>query len=107
MKFQFLNKTIRHRQYDYTPMYYDERKEQLDKKRELYERIESGQITAEERREMLRDNLRSEYSRADYRQRQKSTSNLRIFLLIGLILALGYLVFNGVDEVDTVVKKLW
>ena len=60
-----------------------------------------------ERRELLRENLRSEFSRSEVRKNTNRTSNLRVLLLIGLILALGYFILNGVDEVDTVVKKLW
>ncbi len=107
MKFQFLNKKIRHRRYDYQPMYYDERKERIERKREFYERVEAGEVSQEERRELLRENLRSEFSRSEVRKNTNRTSNLRILLLIGLILALGYFILNGVDEVDTVVKKLW
>ena len=64
-------------------------------------------MSKDERRDMLRDNLRSEFSRADYRRREQKTSNIRIILLIGVLLVLGYLVFNGVSEVDTIVNKLW
>lgn len=107
MKFRFLNKTIENRRFDYQPMHYDERKEWLNQKRELYRKMENNELSAEERRAVLRDNLRKEYGRAEFRKGQQRTSNIRILILIGLIVALGYFVFNGVDEVDTIVKKLW
>lgn len=107
MRFRFLNRTIENRQFDYTPMYYDARKEQLNKKREFYRKVESGELTIEERKSLLRENFRNEFSRSNYRKNANRASNIRILILIAVLLALGYFVFNGVDEVDTVVKKLW
>ena len=107
MRFRFLNKSIENRQFDYTPMYYDERKEVLKQKKEFYQKVENGELSADERRAVLRENLRSEYRRSDYRKSANRTSNYRILLLIAVLVALGYFIFNGVDQVDTVVKKLW
>lgn len=107
MRLKFLNKTIPHKRFDYSPMYYDERKERLKEKREHYNKLHNGEITEDERREYFKDNLRSEWSRTNYRGKQVRSSNFRIVLLIALILALGYFIFNGIDEVDTVVNKIW
>ena len=107
MKFQFLSKTYRNRQFDYSPMYYDERKERLKAKKKQFDALESGEITDEERRSMFRDNIRGEWSRSETRKKARSTSNLRIVMLVVLILALGYFMFFGIDQVDTVVKNLW
>ena len=107
MKFRFLNKTIQNQRFNYNPMYYDERKERLDRKREQYQKLEDNTISDDERRELFRENLKEGFSRAHYRQTQQRSSNIRVLILIGLILVLGYFVFNGVNEVDTVVKKLW
>ncbi|MDP5098653.1 MAG: hypothetical protein NWQ27_01555 [Crocinitomicaceae bacterium] len=107
MKFRFLNKTIQNQRFNYNPMYYNERKERLDRKREQYQKLEDNTISDAERRELFRENLKEGFSRAHYRQTQQRSSNIRVLILIGLILLLGYFVFNGVNEVDTVVKKLW
>ena len=107
MKIRFFNSNTEHKRFGYSPMYFDERKERLAHKKEQYQRIQDGEMSKDERRDMLRDNLRSEFSRADYRRREQKTSNIRIILLIGVLLVLGYLVFNGVSEVDTIVNKLW
>ncbi len=107
MKFRFLNKTIEPQRFHYNPMYYDERKERLERKKELYRKMDEDSITDTERRDLFRENLRDNWSRGDYRQAQRRSSNLRVLLLVGLILALGYFVFNGIDDVDTVVKNLW
>lgn len=107
MKFKFLNNTLQNRKYDYQPRYYDERKERIEKKKEQIRRAESGELTPEERREMLRESMRGEWERADYRQRQRQSSNVRIFMLILVLLALFYFLFFGIDNVETIVDRLW
>ncbi len=107
MKFRFLNKTIENRQFDYSPMYYDERKERLNRKKKEYAKLENENLSDSERTEIFRNNLKEGWSRAEYRSSQQKSSNIRVLILIGLIVALGYFIFNGVDEVDTVVTKLW
>lgn len=107
MKFRFLNNTLQNRKFDYNPRYYDERKERLNDRQERFRKLESGEISDEERREMLRENMRGEWMRADYRQKQRGASNIRIFILIAVILALGYFLLYGVDQVNVIVERLW
>lgn len=107
MKIRFLNKTIENRRFDYTPMYYDERKEALKNKKELYQRMKSGSLSENEKRQLLRDEMKQSWSRTNYRKSQEQISNFRIMILILLLLGLGYFIFNGIDDVDTIVKKIW
>jgi hypothetical protein len=107
MKLRFFNTGSKHQRFHYNPMYYDERKERLEKKKEHYRKLHNGEISTEERREMFKDNLRENWSRVDVRSSHHRSANLRVILLIVIILTLGYFIFNGVDEVDTVVKNLW
>ena len=107
MKFRFLNKTFENRQFDYSPMYYDERKERLKRKKDQFKSLKEDNLSADDRKEMLKERMKMEWSGAEYRQAVRKTSNIRTLLLIALILALGYFIFNGVDEVDTVVKKVF
>ena len=107
MKFKFLNNTLQNRKFDYNPRYYDERKDRLQKRKEEFERMESSEITPEERREMLRENMRGEWMRADYRQQQQKAANMRIVILVLVILGLGYFILYGIDNVDVIVERLW
>ncbi|MFZ9027566.1 MAG: hypothetical protein ACO2Z9_01045 [Crocinitomicaceae bacterium] len=107
MKIRFLNKTIENKRFEYTPMYYDEKKEALDKKKELYRRMKEDELSESEKREMLREEMRQSWSRTNYRKSQEKASNIRILILVLVFLALGYFIFNGVDEVDTIVEKIW
>lgn len=88
-------------------MYYDERKESLNKKKELYRRMQTGEMSDAEKKEMLRQEMRQSWSRSNYRKSQEKASNIRIMILIVVLLALGYFIFNGIDEVDNIVEKVW
>lgn len=107
MKIRFLNKTIENKRFDYTPMYYDERKDALNKKKELYSRMRTGEMTESEKRDLLRQEMKQSWSRTNYRKTQEQASNIRILILILVLLALGYFIFNGIDEVDNIVEKIW
>lgn len=107
MKIRFLNKTIEHKRFDYTPMYYDEKKEALNKKKELYRRMNAGELSEGEKKDLLRQEMRQSWSRTNYRKSQEKASNIRILILILVLLALGYFIFTGIDEVDTIVEKIW
>ena len=88
-------------------MYYDEKKEALNKKKERYQRLIKGELSESDKREVLRDEMRLSWSRTNYRKSQEKASNIRILILILVLLALGYFIFNGVDDVDTIVEKIW
>lgn len=106
MEFRFLNKKMRHKRFDYSPMYYDERKERLDLKKAEYEKLDNEELSSEERQAILRQNMQNTWSRSQHASKAKSTSNIRIVILIAIILVLGYFIFSGLDEVDVVVKKI-
>lgn len=106
MQFRFLNKAFKNKRFDFSPMYYDERKERLELKKSQFESLNREDITEEERRKILRQNLSETWNRGSNTQKQRSTSNMRVVFLILIILALGFFIFNGLDEVDVVVKKI-
>lgn len=106
MQFRFLNKNIQNRRFDFAPLYYDERKEKLELKKKQYERLKNNELSAEERQDLLRNNMRESWSGGQHRSKGNNAANMRILILIFVLLALGYLIFNGLDDVDTVVKKL-
>jgi len=87
-------------------MHYDERKERLELKKAQFESLKREDLTEEERRKILRQNMSESWSRGSNVEKQRSSANLRVFLLIILILILGYFIFNGLDDVDVVVKKI-
>lgn len=107
MKFRFLNKTIENQQFNYSPMYYDERKQRLKRKKTCYHELKKEDMSEYKRKEILRDTIKEGWNRNEYIQNANKNSNIRVLILIAIILGLGYFIFNGVDEVDTVVTKIW
>lgn len=107
MKFKFLANNLKNKRFDYAPMYYDERKERLELKKKEFERLQNPELHEEDRRTILRQNMQESWSRAKYAQSQRSTASFRVVLLIVVLVVLGYFVFNGLNDVDQVVKKLW
>ncbi|MDP5009711.1 MAG: hypothetical protein NWQ47_00595 [Crocinitomicaceae bacterium] len=106
MQFTFFNKKVQHKRFDYSPMYYDERKERLELKKAEYSKLATENLSAEERQAILRQNMQTSWSRSQHASKAKSSSNIRIVILIAVMLLLGYFIFSGLDEVDVVVKKI-
>lgn len=107
MKFRFLNKVIEHKRFEYTPMYYDERKERLAKKVKQHDTTQYEALSDVEKREIFKENLRDNWSSSKVRQQGRKSANVRTLVLIALIVALGYFIFNGLDQVDSIVNRLW
>lgn len=107
MKLKFLNKTIANRRFNYTPMYYDEQKEYLELKKAQYRELGDDEKDIETRKAILRQELTQGWSRAQHSQQAKKSANFRVLILIGVIILLGYFLLYGIDDVDTVVHKLW
>lgn len=108
MKIRFLNSKLSEPQrFEYRPRYYDERKERLERKKELYRRNDEGTLTEDERRSMLRENLRENWGHGKLRESQVRWSNIRVLILIGVLLALGYFIFYGMDSVDKIVEYIF
>ncbi len=107
MKLRFLKNNIRNKRFDYQPMYYDERKEKLRQKVDEYEELHRGDSLSDDKRmHILREKMANSWQRTSRENRDQAYS-IRLIVLIGLILALGYFLLNGVDEVDVIVKRLW
>lgn len=106
MQIKFLNKNFKPRRFDYSPMYYDERKERLELKKAEFQRLRDAEMDPEEREALLRQNMKQTWSRAQHNQQQKYSANVRTLIILAIIIALGYFIFNGMDDVDVVVKKL-
>lgn len=106
MQIKFLNKNYQPKRFDYSPRYYDERKERLELKKAEFQRLKDAEVNSEDRQAFLRQNMKESWSRAQHNQQQKYNANFRTLILIAILVALGYFIFNGMDDVDVVVKKL-
>lgn len=104
MAFSFTSKSAKNKRFNYVPRYYDERKERLELKKKAF--LEEEKSTGGQRKELLRDAIHQSWNRSKHVSKQKQSANLRIVILILLILVLGYFVFNGLDDVDQVIKSV-
>jgi len=107
MKFRFLNKTIENKRFKYSPLYYDEQKEYLELKKAQYRDLGDEEQSIETRKAILKQELSASWSRAQHATQARKTSNIRVLILIGIIILLGYVLLYGIDNVDTVVEKMW
>jgi hypothetical protein len=106
MQIKFLNKNFKPRQFGFNPRYYDERRERLELKKAEFNRMKDESVSGEERESILRQHMKETWSRTQHAQQQRYNANIRTIILIAVICILGYFIFNGLDDVDTVVKKL-
>jgi len=104
MAFKIFNTKIHHKRFDFIPRHYDERKERLELKRKQYQ--ENDSLTESERIEAMRKQFRENWSPGKMRTQANAKSNFRIFILIGVIIVLGYFIFNGMDHIEQVIYKI-
>ena len=92
----------RTRVFNFHPRYYDERKEQLKKKVELY----SGENKTENRIRSIKfqADLQDNWGKSHYKS-QSFKSNIRLIVILVAILALFYYIFMGLDNVGTLIEK--
>mgnify|MGYP000421397754 CR=1 FL=1 len=98
MRIPQFTKINRHRSFDYTPMYYNPEKEDLDNrvkaiKAQMEENSESSDADREAR---LRAQFKQNSSSLSYKSKNMS-STIRMIIILGLVLYLGYVVFSNLD----------
>ncbi len=89
------------REFNFHPRYYDERKERLKKKIELY----SGENKTEDRTRSIkfRAEMEDNWGNSGYKT-QAIRSNVRLFIILVLIITLFYYLFGGIDNVTSMIK---
>lgn len=104
--FSFM-KVNRNRRYDYTPRYYDERKEKLRARIEKYQNEENKEATdTEVRLAELRDRISDNWVRGDEYKQNIFKSNIRLVIILAVILALVYFIFSGLEIGGTYIEQL-
>ncbi|RMF02875.1 MAG: hypothetical protein D6772_02915 [Bacteroidetes bacterium] len=83
----------KHQQFNYKPMYYDPKKEELQAR--LKELAELQQENVEGTKARISSGLRGGYlSDSQYRRKQVQRSNLTLVLIIMMLVLLGYLALS-------------
>ncbi|MFM7473587.1 MAG: hypothetical protein ACKO00_06695 [Crocinitomicaceae bacterium] len=101
---KLFNTPSRYKRFSFYTRFYDERKERLELKKKQYEDLENA--TEEERKAIFREQMRDSWAMGKEREGAKLQSNIRILMLIAIILILGYFVFNGLEQIESVVFRL-
>ncbi|HBW85942.1 MAG TPA: hypothetical protein DEF82_04130 [Crocinitomicaceae bacterium] len=104
MAMKLFNTPSRYKRFSFYTRFYDERKERLELKKKQYEDLENA--TEEERKAIFREQMRDSWAMGKEREGAKLQSNIRILILIAVILILGYFVFNGLEQIESVVFRL-
>lgn len=97
MKFPSFTKINKHRQFHYTPMYYDADKEDLDKRVKMA-KVKHGIEEGDEdiKRELrMRSQFKDNKSAMD--SYKKWNSSIRLIVILGIIIYLAYIVFTNLD----------
>jgi len=101
---KLFNTPSRYKRFSFYTRFYDERKERLELKKKQYQDLENA--TEEERKAIFREQMRDSWAMGKEREGAKLQSNIRILILIAIILILGYFVFNGLEQIESVVFRL-
>lgn len=95
-----------YRRFDYTPRYYDPRKEALNQKIAQYERENNKEETEQYKREItFKSTTDDHWGHSDYKA-QAMRSNIRLLVILGVILAVFYYLFIGLDNIGPVLDTL-
>lgn len=91
--FRFLFRTPKHQQFQYKPMHYDARKEELKERLAELERLKENGLEGTKAR--ISSGIRRGYlADQDYRKKQIMRSNLTLVLIVIMLIVLGYLLLD-------------
>jgi len=95
-----------YRRFDYTPRHFDPRKEALNQKIAYYEKLNSNEDLEQIKREItFKSNVDDRWGHSDYKA-QAMRSNIRLLIILGVILAVFYYLFLGLDNIGPVLDTL-
>ena len=95
-----------YRRFDYTPRYYDARKEALNAKIAQFERQNNKEESDQFKREItFKSTAEDHWGHADYKS-QAMRSNVRLLIILGVILVVFYYLFIGLDNIGPALDTL-
>ncbi|MCH2235007.1 MAG: hypothetical protein MK078_12210 [Crocinitomicaceae bacterium] len=96
-KFSLFKLPNKHKRFEYTPRYYDERKEALEKKIKQYNTEAVAEDEVKMRREVnFRENVSDRWSNSEFRRKNKR-ANLRLLIILVAVLGVFYVLFTQID----------
>ncbi len=92
IKFMKVNKT---KQFDYTPRYYDARKERIQNMQKAYD--EESDSTPTEQQARLREKMHSAWNIETNYTKQSRSANIRLIIILAALLLATYFILDYVD----------
>ncbi len=92
VKFMKVNKNKR---FEYTPRFYNERKERLNKMREAYS--DDGEADSAQRRERMRDKMQTSWGLESAHASQSRAANIRLIVILVALLVGSYFILDYVE----------
>lgn len=92
-------KVNQHKRYDYTPRYYNERKERLKAMVTLYEKDDSSGFDKDsaEYRARIKQRMEQSWNLQTVHATQSKAANIRLIVILVLLVAVTYFIFDYVD----------
>lgn len=92
IKFMKVNKNNR---FEYTPRFYNERKERIEKMKEAYS--DEGDSNDLQRRERMRDNMQTSWGLESAHTKQSRAANIRLIIILAALLLGSYFILDYVE----------
>lgn len=96
-RFSLFKLPNKHKRFEYIPRYYDERKEELQKKMEQAKNAVDKEGNYQ-REISFRQQTQDRWGNPDYK-RKSMQANLRLVIIFTLVLFLCYFLFMGIDDI--------
>ena len=95
-RIQFI-KVNRHKKYNYSPRYYDERKERLERLIEKYEEKEDVDKQSAEYRARMKQRIEQSWEMNSASASSARSANVRLIIILAALLLLTYFILDYVD----------
>lgn len=95
---RLFNFKTNYKRFNFYTRFYDERKERLELKKK--QMANAGEMGDQDRKLIFQEQLKESWASGKQRNTFNFNYNLRIISLIGLILVLGYFIFNGIEIIE-------
>jgi hypothetical protein len=92
IKFMKVNKNNR---FEYTPRFYNERKERIEKMKQAYS--DEGDTSDLQRRERMRDNMQTSWGLESAHTKQSRAANIRLIIILAALLLGSYFILDYVE----------
>lgn len=103
-KFSLFKLPNKYKKFEFTPRYYDERKERLDKKLKEYDSVNTAEAESKRREIKFRAETKKSWMDSDF-SRANKRANFRLVLILIIVLIGVYFLFQYLDGLEAPLQK--